>query len=57
MVKTSRLRELRTGGEEGFFGSEILEVYRIGQAAGWGMGEGGHWSGKLVEGGPFFWTS
>jgi hypothetical protein len=39
----------------GFLGPS--ELYLIGQWDGVGRGAGGHWSGKVVDGGPFFWTS
>jgi len=31
-----------------------LELYLIGQLDGVGRGAGGHWLGKVVDGGPFF---
>jgi hypothetical protein len=36
----------------GFLGPS--EVYLIGQLDGVGRGAGGHWLGKVVDGGPFF---
>lgn len=34
-----------------------VEWYLIGQLDGVGRGTGGHWLGKVVDGGPFFWKS
>jgi hypothetical protein len=54
LVKISRLIEPVTEEEVSAEFPAPLEVYLIGQLDGVGIGAGGHWSGKGVDGGPFF---
>jgi hypothetical protein len=57
LVNKSKPMELATEEDVSAEFSGPSELYLIGQLGGVGRGAGGHWAGKVVEGGPFFWTS